>query len=83
MEGLFRTVVRDSVHASESVRDLSRDLSRVLFMHRLGAVVSRLAGAVIEIGSDLRISPYLSDTSQRNHASVILSGVAAAAGHYR
>ena len=38
--------------------------SRALFMHRLGAFASRLAGAVIEIGSDLRISPYLSDTSQ-------------------
>ena len=37
---------------------------RILFMHRFGAAVSRLAGAVIEIGSDLRISPYLSDTSQ-------------------
>ena len=33
-------------------------------MHRLGAFVSRLAGAVREIGSDLRISPYLSNTSQ-------------------
>ena len=33
-------------------------------MHQLGAAVSRLAVAVIEIGSDLRISPYLSDTSQ-------------------
>ncbi len=30
-----------------------------------------LAGAVREIGSDLRISPYLSNTSQRNHASVV------------
>ena len=53
-------------------------LSGILIMHRLGATASRLAGAVREKGSlsltdsaDLRISPYLSNTSQRNHACVV------------
>ncbi len=36
-----------------------------------------LAGAVIEIGSDLRISPYLSDTSQPT------LGLPLRRGHYR
>ena len=45
------------------LRDCIGRMSDVLIMHRLGAVVSRLAGAVREIEMDLRIPLYLSDTS--------------------